>query len=75
MIPPGSKRMSPAAARNGPRRSPGSRIDAIVEFARLYGGTKRSLYPARLRLFAAPQRLDAGIRGDLPAGGDRRLAI
>ena len=30
---------------------------------------------ARLRLLALAQRRDAAVRGDLPAGGDRRLAI
>ncbi len=33
------------------------------------------LYPARLRLFALAQRRGADVRGDLPADGDRRLAI
>ena len=33
------------------------------------------LYPARLRLFAPAQRRGADVRGELPAGGDRRLAI
>ena len=81
---PGALHRRPRRARSASRdarpglggaRSPALPKTQIVDFARLYGAHQAQLYPARLRLFALAQRRGADLRRDLPAGGDRRLAI
>ncbi len=56
------------------RPSPGSAVDEIVDFARLYGRTAAQLPAAGLRLHALAQRRGRDARRLLPAGDHRRLA-
>ena len=55
------------AHRSGPPRSPACRLQTIVEFARLYGRTRRSLHSLPSRLLALAQRRGEHARGRLPA--------
>ncbi len=71
----GSKRIWRPASPAWAAAITGLSEDEIIDFARLYGRSQAQLHPRRLRLFALAQRLGAAVRGDLPAGGDRRVAV